>query len=274
MKTASIIAVSSFALAGLVGAAPLINAQNDYIVYTTTTEEVWETTWTTTTIWIDDIVPTGTAKTTSVPAFYEAPKQYGSSTTLSTSTTSIVSPEVAAPVAASTPKTSPTPSPSTTTPVYVAPTPTTTSVYVAPTTEAPAVVVPTTTAAPVTTTTAAAQSAAAPAAKAGSGTGANTGDMTYYDVEVGLGSCGLPGKNSESLVALAPADMANGANPNANPHCGKTINIYYNGAVTTATVHDTCPGCATGSIDVTDTLFAKVAPNGDGRVHGVSWSFA
>jgi expansin (peptidoglycan-binding protein) len=68
--------------------------------------------------------------------------------------------------------------------------------------------------------------------------------------------------------------MNNGANPNANPLCGKTINIYYNGNVHQARIFDTCPTCAEGSLDLSPSLFQAVAPNGDGRVHGVSWSLA
>jgi len=101
-----------------------------------------------------------------------------------------------------------------------------------------------------------------------------TGDMTYYDVSVGLGSCGWQGSNSQDLVALAADVMDNGANPNDNPKCNMTINIYYNGETHSAIVCDTCPTCSGGSIDVTQELFMKVAPNGNGRVHGVSWSFA
>jgi len=101
-----------------------------------------------------------------------------------------------------------------------------------------------------------------------------TGDMTYYDTSVGLGSCGTQGSNDERLVALAADVMANGANPNDNPKCGKTINIYYQGKTHTGTVVDTCPECQGGSIDVTQVLFEAVAPHGDGRVHGVQWSFA
>jgi len=101
-----------------------------------------------------------------------------------------------------------------------------------------------------------------------------SGDMTYYDPTVGLGSCGKQGTNSERIVALAADVMANGPNPNNNPKCGKTINIYYQGKTRTGTVFDTCPECVGGSIDVTQVLFEEVAPDGDGRVHGVSWSFA
>lgn len=100
------------------------------------------------------------------------------------------------------------------------------------------------------------------------------GDITYYDASVGLGSCGWQGSNDQDIVAL-PADvMQNGDNPNDNPNCGKTIYISYQGNIHGAIVYDTCPTCLGGSIDSTKQLFLKVAPDGDGRVSGVSWWFA
>lgn len=98
--------------------------------------------------------------------------------------------------------------------------------------------------------------------------------MTYYDVAVGLGSCGTSASNSENVVALSHLDMQNGANPNANPKCGTMINIYSDTGVHQARVFDTCPACASGALDVPEGLFKLIAPNGDGRVKGVSWSFA
>ena len=38
-----------------------------------------------------------------------------------------------------------------------------------------------------------------------------------------------------------------------------------------ATVVDTCMGCKAEDIDVSPALFKAVAPNGDGRVHGIAW---
>lgn len=35
---------------------------------------------------------------------------------------------------------------------------------------------------------------------------------------------------------------------------------------------DTCWGCGEQDIDVSDSLFYAVAPDGDGRVHGIEWS--
>ena len=34
---------------------------------------------------------------------------------------------------------------------------------------------------------------------------------------------------------------------------------------------DTCMGCKPEDIDVSPALFKMVAPNGDGRVHGIAW---
>ncbi|KAB8606216.1 hypothetical protein FH972_025847 [Carpinus fangiana] len=103
----------------------------------------------------------------------------------------------------------------------------------------------------------------------------HSGDLTFYDV--GQGSCGLTSSPGEAVVALSTVLMApgNGGNPNNNPYCGKKININYNGKTTQATVVDTCMGCSADSIDVSNSLFESVAGAlGQGRVHGVSWSFA
>lgn len=102
-----------------------------------------------------------------------------------------------------------------------------------------------------------------------------SGDMTYYDSSVGIGSCGYNNAATEYVVAINHGDMANPANPNANPHCGKYINIYSDsGATIQAKIVDTCPVCAPGSIDVSDPVFRAVRPHGDGRVHDVKWDWA
>ncbi|KAI4116448.1 MAG: hypothetical protein LQ345_003143 [Seirophora villosa] len=103
---------------------------------------------------------------------------------------------------------------------------------------------------------------------------AYTGDMTHYTP--GLGSCGYrtdPAKN-EPVVALSLAIMANGPNPNNNPKCGTKITIRNprTGTSHQATIVDTCQACAREDIDVNIRLFNQVAPNGDGRVSGISWS--
>lgn len=102
-----------------------------------------------------------------------------------------------------------------------------------------------------------------------------SGDMTYYDPSVGMGSCGYSNGKDELVVAINHGDMGNGANPNSNPHCGKYINIYDEaGKPVQAKVVDTCPVCTPGAIDVSEPVFKMVRPNGDGRVHNVQWDWA
>ncbi len=103
--------------------------------------------------------------------------------------------------------------------------------------------------------------------------GTYTGDITHY--EVGLGSCGTTNSDSEAVCALSVAMMANGANPNSNPKCQKTITLFNprTGKNTKAKIVDTCQGCAYEDVDLSPSLFTTVAPAGDGRVSGIQWSF-
>jgi hypothetical protein len=266
MKSFALFALSAVALA-----APILEKRST--VYTTVVEEVFETVFTTTTVWLE---PTDEPRS-SIGAFYEvAPASITPTSSVAApikteapaAAPQVVAPVIAAPYVAPVPVVA-APAPAATTkapePAYVAPAP---PAYIAPST--PAYVAPV---APVS-------SPASPAAPAsggysgGGGKGDHTGDMTYYDVAVGLGSCGTSASNSENVVALSHLDMQNGANPNANPKCGTMINIYSDTGVHQARVFDTCPVCASGSLDVPEGLFKLIAPNGDGRVKGVSWSFA
>ena len=100
---------------------------------------------------------------------------------------------------------------------------------------------------------------------------AYSGDMTYY--APGSGSCGYTNSADDHVVALSREMMQNGANPNNNYRCGSKINIWNPSTQQAheATVVDTCVACAKYDIDVSPALFKLVAPNGDGRVHGVDW---
>lgn len=102
-------------------------------------------------------------------------------------------------------------------------------------------------------------------------THAYTGDLTYYDP--GMGSCGYQSGPGDHIVALSREIMQNGANPNANPRCGSKIGIWnpQTHKKYEATVVDTCVGCKKMDIDVSPALFKLIAPNGDGRVHGINW---
>ena len=88
------------------------------------------------------------------------------------------------------------------------------------------------------------------------------------------GSCGGEIQNGDAKVALSVLLMNNPANPNSNPICNKQISIHnpITGTDTIATVADTCQACALGDLDVMEDLFYVIAPNGNGRVHGIEWT--
>ena len=116
--------------------------------------------------------------------------------------------------------------------------------------------------------------AIAPSASVASGT-TYTGDITYYNVSDGLGSCGKQFENTQMVVALSTAMMANGANPNDNPKCYTYITLTNpdNPGSWQGEIVSTCAGCATDDVDLSPALFKAVAPTGNGRVSGISWHF-
>lgn len=104
----------------------------------------------------------------------------------------------------------------------------------------------------------------------GSSSGSHSGDATYYDA--GLGSCGQVSENSDMIVALNHGQMANGANPNNNELCGKTITAHGPKGSVTVKIVDTCPGCANGDLDLSPAAFSKIADMAQGRVP-ITWDF-
>ncbi|RPD63953.1 barwin-like endoglucanase [Lentinus tigrinus ALCF2SS1-7] len=93
-----------------------------------------------------------------------------------------------------------------------------------------------------------------------------SGDATYYEPNGGLGACGSPIQNSDFAVALSSAQYSGGSN------CGRRINVHYQGKSVEATVVDLCPGCASGSIDLTPSAFQQLADLSAGRIQ-VTWDF-
>ncbi|RWA07987.1 hypothetical protein EKO27_g7115 [Xylaria grammica] len=89
-----------------------------------------------------------------------------------------------------------------------------------------------------------------------------TGDITYY--QPGLGACGQTNSDSENVVAMSPSEFQG--------NCGKTITITKDGKTATAKVVDKCPSCASGSIDVSSTVFQSLVDLAVGRTT-VTWSF-
>lgn len=267
MKTANILALSSFLLTSLVAAAPVNRRE---MVYVTKTEEVVETVDIYTTIWVD-ATPTSFAVQAAPTSssigglFYEQPSSavssQAASSALATSAAAAASPSVAPPVVPSSPVYV---APSSNTPTYVAPI---SSVYTppSPTPQAPSSTqtpTPAYTPAPSSVSVAAAPATGAPASH-------YSGDITYYNPAGGYGACGWTIQDSDMQVALAHEMM--GAQSNGNPWCGKKITILHDGQTHTATIGDKCGGCDGESIDLTAGLWAIVAPDVDGRAHNVEW---
>ncbi|KAA8575140.1 hypothetical protein EYC84_004347 [Monilinia fructicola] len=106
-----------------------------------------------------------------------------------------------------------------------------------------------------------------------------TGDLTYY--APALGACGIESSSTESICAVSHIifDAAStSSNPNANPLCGKKIRITRRkesgsgNSTVDVTVVDRCVGCKAEDLDLSLTVFKKLAQEAEGRVIG-SWAW-
>lgn len=259
------------------------------VVWTTEWDVVTETVDVTTTVWVSEgyVPPTSSASSspatasaleTPVPAQFFEPAASPSTSSSSSvyvappppASTSVPPTSVAAPTPAyvapvqssssvAPPVAAPAPEPVTSTsPVYVAPTPTT-----------PAYVAPVQSSTPVAAPTTSASSGGGSSGGVCSESSPCTGDITHYDT--GMGACGWPNVSTDKVIALPHVLM--GTQSNGNPYCGKTVTISLNGKTTQAEVVDKCMGCDGDSIDLSDGAFEDLADMGLGRVHDVKWWF-
>lgn len=93
-----------------------------------------------------------------------------------------------------------------------------------------------------------------------------SGQATYYSA--GLGSCGNTNSDSDAIVAMNSAQYSSG-------QCGKTVSITNTktGQTQTGTVQDECPGCGSGSLDLSSSLFKSLNNgNTDDGTFPISWS--
>ncbi|CZS98538.1 hypothetical protein WAI453_005745 [Rhynchosporium graminicola] len=266
--------------------------RNEEVVWVTDYEYVTETTKVTTTIWVSEgfVAPTEAAATptpesSAAPSptyvanqFFENANKESKAASTSTSTSVYVAPTpestYVAPPPSSTyvaPTPSPEPEPTST---YVAPPPIETPTYVAPpVVEAPKAVY--VAPAPAATTPAAPAVVApihsAPVSNSGGpcSTGSPcSGDITFY--EAGMGACGETNNGETDKVIALPVGMM-GAQSNGNPYCGKTVTIKKGSKNTTAIVMDKCMGCVGNSIDLSNAAFAELAEFGVGRTTAEWW---
>jgi hypothetical protein len=133
-------------------------------------------------------------------------------------------------------------------------------------------------AAPSASVAAAPSPAAAPAPAAAapaSGGPTGTGQLTFYNVGMGIGSCGMAqASSSQYVVAVNAPDMEGSysGNPNSNPLCGKSITITCNGVTGTGIVYDTCPECPKGNLDLSSGFFDIFGSESTGRLDGATWT--
>ena len=98
----------------------------------------------------------------------------------------------------------------------------------------------------------------------GSSSGAIQGTATYYTTwSSSPGSCGQIPQNG-SIVAINSSYM--------NGKCGSCIQVNYQGKTIKVTVTDTCAGCDSTHIDLSNLAFQQLAPLSDGNIP-VTWSF-
>lgn len=92
--------------------------------------------------------------------------------------------------------------------------------------------------------------------------GSMSGQATYYTP--GLGSCGQTNSEDDMVVALSSADMSKSM-------CGTSITVKSKTGSVTVKVVDTCPGCKSGSVDLSPAAFKKIGSLSAGVIP-VSWS--
>jgi len=108
--------------------------------------------------------------------------------------------------------------------------------------------------------------------------GIQTGDGTYFDVD--LGACGHKNNGDvEYVVAVSKflydAYPGHTVDPNQNPVCGQKIEATYQGKSVTVTVVDRCgdDSCRVGNLDFSKAAFKQLADMSIGRLHGVTWKW-
>ncbi|KAK2768702.1 hypothetical protein FQN54_000558 [Arachnomyces sp. PD_36] len=115
---------------------------------------------------------------------------------------------------------------------------------------------------PITNTTVVAEARGINAAQ-------TAGQATHYIA--GTGSCGRTHNGEvEDIVALSAATMGNLANN--NPNCGREVTVTYNGKTARGKLWDKCGGCGPNDVDLSNHMYAQLAPLGTGRIN-VDWSW-
>ncbi|ODN92817.1 hypothetical protein L198_05613 [Cryptococcus wingfieldii CBS 7118] len=114
-------------------------------------------------------------------------------------------------------------------------------------------------------------SSSAASSSASLSSGDFSGQATYYTV-TGTGSaCEVTVTDDDYIVALNQPQYTD------SDHCGDTVTITNteNGNTATARVADECPGCDSGSLDMSPGLFGALNDDDyDEGVFAITWSFS
>jgi len=95
----------------------------------------------------------------------------------------------------------------------------------------------------------------------------NSGRATYFTQGGNAGACGNVNSDSAYIVAVNSAQYD-------SSKCGQSVSITNtaNGKSITATVADMCPGCGSGSLDLSTGAFQALGDMSAG-VLPISWSY-
>ncbi|ORZ24025.1 RlpA-like double-psi beta-barrel-protein domain-containing protein-containing protein, partial [Absidia repens] len=97
------------------------------------------------------------------------------------------------------------------------------------------------------------------------------GKATFFDPkEEGgdTGACGPHEDNHSDIVALNLPQY--GSANKISEWCFKEVEIHYKGKMTKATITDACPGCQEKSLDLTPSVFQKLASSEEGVID-IDW---
>ncbi|KAF9437785.1 hypothetical protein BGZ76_011104 [Entomortierella beljakovae] len=107
-----------------------------------------------------------------------------------------------------------------------------------------------------------------------------SGNATFYDPtvknslgEFQQGACEFEYINSvyDMVVALNKPDFGNFPRTSKSPGCGQCLQVYGPNGTVQVQIVDMCPGCKSGSLDLTPGAFAKIAHHDKGRVP-ITWT--
>ncbi|RDX46766.1 hypothetical protein OH76DRAFT_1406610 [Lentinus brumalis] len=95
----------------------------------------------------------------------------------------------------------------------------------------------------------------------------HSGRGTFF--EVGLGACGKFNVDSDLIVAIASSRFGGGDN------CEQFVEIVNkkNGKHAFGLVRDSCPGCGSGDLDMSLSLFKALGASLDEGVISIDWHF-